>query len=95
MGNSNITLKGIKSKLTCYDMDQIPSQSTINKILHSSLGYVKRNYAPANVKYNDVKFDPKRRFIAQEIGTSLAYGDLVVCIDESSFSTHQYSKKKW
>ena len=95
MPNSNTTLEDIKTKLVCYDLNQAPSKSTISKILHKSLGYAKTNYAPANVKYNDIKFDPKRKFIAKEIGTSLVYEDLVVCIDESSFSTHQYNKKKW
>ena len=69
-------------------MNKVPSQSTISTILHRSLGYVKTNYTPAKIKYNDIKFDPKRKFIAEELGTSLACGDVLVCIDESSFSTH-------
>ena len=95
LGERRATLKGIRSKLTCYDLNQIPSESTISKILHWSLNYGKRNYLPANARYNDPRFDCKRKFISQEIGTSLAGDDLVVCIDESSFSTHQYNKKKW
>ena len=96
LGNTNLTMKAIRSKMTCYDLATVPSESTISRILHQGLGYVKRNFCPAVVKYNCSDFDEKRKRICREIGLSLAFGDdVVLCIDESSFSTHNYSKKKW
>ena len=91
----NVTMKGIRSKMSCYELDTVPSQSTISRILHEGLGYTKKSYDPAVAKYNAKQYDSKRRQICREIVHSLIVEDVVICIDESSFSTNHYSKKKW
>ena len=79
----------------CYDLHRVPSVCTIGLILRRELQLSKTCFDSQTINYNNPKFDAKRFKITQVVASLLAEGFLVVCIDESSFSTHQWTKKRW
>ena len=95
LGRVNITSKSIQSQMGCYNLQQVPSVCTIGVILRRELRLSKTCFSSQTINYNNPRFDAKRLKITQVVASLLAEGFLVVCIDESSFSTHQWTKKRW
>lgn len=81
--------------MSCYGLARVPSVHIISQILRKELMLSKTQYDSQVINYNHPRYDAKRFVITQVVTSLLADDCLVVCIDESSFSTHQWKKHRW
>ena len=72
-----------------------PSYQVVRQIFKDRLGIKFRGYKPANLRYNDEKFDDKRLAISRVLAQLMKNDQLLISADEAHFNHIQYQKRSW
>ena len=65
LGVSNISIKKVTRRLQWYDLNEVPSASTVRLIMQQHFGLSYRSFDSGNFRYSSRFFDPKRRMICR------------------------------
>jgi hypothetical protein len=94
-GLASLTIGKVVDGLRSLDIDKLPSASTVRLILKNKFGLRFRSFDSATLKYSSCLYDEARVRASRLLTQFLQEEALVVCIDESSFSTNIKKGKHW
>lgn len=95
VGLPSLTASKARARLIEADFAPVPSVSTLQRLLRETFGLSYRQFNSANLRFSQRLYDPKRIMICRYLGQLLLDDALLVCIDESAFSTRQTTRWRW
>jgi hypothetical protein len=94
-GLPSLTVGKVVDGLRSLNLAKLPSQSTVRLIMKKTFGLTFRTFNTANLRYSSRVYDEARVRASQLLTAFLQEDALIVCIDESSFSTNVKKAKHW
>jgi len=95
VGLHNLTTSNVLARLSQRQFSPLPSATTVQRLLRESFGLSYRPFDSAKLRFSQRLYDPKRQAICRYLATLLIEDALIVCVDESAFSTRQTTRWRW